>query len=66
MSAIESPKLIIELKRLHDDASTVTFVSEASEIIRRIIKIRRLLVFKQRGEEAISRYIDEEVGECAP
>lgn len=66
MSAIESPKLIIELKRLHDDAVAVTLVSEASEIIRRIVKISRLLVFEQGGEEAaISRNAYEEAGECA-
>ena len=55
MSAIESPKLIIELKRLHDDTRAVAFASETNEIITRIIEISRLLVFTQGGEEEAIR-----------
>lgn len=51
MSASESPKLIIEFKRLHDDPNTVNFVSGANVIVKRIRKMSRVLVFKGEEEE---------------
>lgn len=49
VSARESPKLIIEFIRLHDDPNAVNFASVAKVIVKRILKMRIVLVFK--GEE---------------